>query len=70
MAQTTPPVLTIEPGESPFPRTATITEKVLAGKLDYITLNPAERWVGNVRTDGAWRWDSTNGTVTATDSLN
>jgi hypothetical protein len=43
MAQTTPPVLTIEPGESPFPRTATITEKVLAGKLDYITLNPAER---------------------------
>ena len=59
-----PLVLTIAPGEAPFPRLASITEagrQVLAGVVDYLTLDPPERWVGNVRTDGRWRWDDRSG---------
>jgi hypothetical protein len=62
MARTDPPVLTIEPGEKPFPRLATITEtglQTLAGRIDYLSLAPPERWVGNVLADGQWRWDET-----------
>lgn len=54
-------VLTIEPGEQPFPRLATLSDtgrRVLNGELDYLSLNPEERWVGNVVCDGQWRWDN------------
>jgi hypothetical protein len=60
MARCDPPVLMIEAGEKPFPRVATITETgrdVLAGRIDYLSLGPSERWVGNVLADGQWRWD-------------
>jgi hypothetical protein len=60
MARTDSPVLTIEPGEELFPRVATISEtgrQVLAGRIDYLSLGPPERWVGGVVTDGQWRWD-------------
>ncbi len=53
-------VLTIEPGEQPFPRMAALTDlgrRVLAGDVDYLSLGPAERWVGGVVCDGRWRWD-------------
>jgi hypothetical protein len=66
MAHTDPPVLTIEPGEQPFPRVATITEtgrRVLAGSVDYLSLGPSVRWVGGVPTDGRWRWDETAGRI-------
>lgn len=66
MARTGPPVLTIERGEQPFPRLATITEigrQVLAGHVDYVSLGPTERWVGGVLADGLWRWDETSGRV-------
>jgi hypothetical protein len=66
MALAQPPVLTIEPGEKPFPRVATITETgrhVLAGAVDYLSLNPPERWVGGVKADGQWRWDESTGGV-------
>jgi hypothetical protein len=52
MAQTTPPVLTINPGSEPFARLATLTEtgrRVLSGTTDYLSLSPPERWVGGVR---------------------
>jgi hypothetical protein len=68
MALTQPPVLTIEPGDMPFPRVATITDTgrdVLAGAIDYLTLSPPERWVGGVRVDGWWRWDDAAGQVVA-----
>jgi hypothetical protein len=54
-------VLTIAAGEKPFPRMATITDSgrdVLAGRTDFLSLHPAERWVGGVRIDPsrpAWR---------------
>jgi hypothetical protein len=63
MALTDPPVLTIDPGEKPFPRLATITEtgrQVLTGTTDYLSLRPAERSVGGVRIkagQSAWRFD-------------
>lgn len=60
MARTDPPVLTIEPGEKPFPRVASITDtgrEVLAAHIDYLSLGPPERWVGNVVADGRWRLD-------------
>lgn len=66
MARTNPPVLTIEPGEKPFPRIATITDtgrQVLAERIDYLSLRPPERWVGNVLADGQWRWDETAGSI-------
>jgi hypothetical protein len=66
MAHTDPPVLTIEAGEKPFPRVATITETgldVLAGRIDYLSLGPSERWVGDVLADGQWRWDESVGRV-------
>jgi hypothetical protein len=66
MAHTDPPVLTIEPGEKPFPRVATISEtgrQVLAGRIDYLSLRPPDRWVGGVVTDGQWRWDETAGRI-------
>jgi Domain of unknown function (DUF1835) len=69
MALTEPPVLTIEPGETPFPRVATITEtgrQVLDGTVDYLSLGPAERWVGGVRiaaAQPAWRFDETSDQV-------
>ena len=66
MARTDPPVLTIEPGEQPFPRLVTITEtgrRVRAGSLDYLSLRPPERWVGGVVADGRWRSDETAGRV-------
>ncbi len=68
LALSDPPVLTIEPGEKPFPRVASITEtgrQVLAGNIDYLTLHPPERWVGGVIADGAWRWGE-NGLVRIT----
>jgi hypothetical protein len=67
MAQTNPPVLTIEPGEKPFPRMAAITDtgcQVLAGAVDYLSLAPVERWVGGVRiaaTHALWRFDEATG---------
>lgn len=66
MARTDPPVLTIEPGEKPFPRVTSITDtgrEVLAGHIDYLSLGPPERWVGNVVADGRWRWDEGAGGV-------
>ncbi len=69
MALTDPPVLTIEPGEEPFPRVATITEtgrQVLAGAVDYLSLAPVERWVGGVRISAGqvpWRFDEAIGRV-------
>ena len=66
MARTDPPVVTIEPGDKPFPREASITEtgrQVLAGTRDFLSLKPAERWVGNVIADGAWRWDEASVSV-------
>ena len=66
MALTHPAAITIEAGEKPFPRRASITEtakQVLAGQTDYLTLAPPERWVGGVAADGTWRWDPTAGIV-------
>ena len=43
------PVLTIAEGSEPFPRMASITETgrdVLAGKTNYLSLRPPDRWVG------------------------
>ena len=63
MARTEPPVLTIGPGDKPFSRTATITDvgqQVLGGDVDYLSLRPAERWLGGVRIaagETAWRWN-------------
>jgi hypothetical protein len=57
-------VLTIAAGEKPSPRLAAITETgrdVLAGRTDFLSLRPPERWVGGVRIDPAqpvWRVDS------------
>nr|WP_294549360.1 DUF1835 domain-containing protein [uncultured Rhodopila sp.] len=54
-------VLTIAAGEKPFPRIASITDTgrdVLAGRTDFLSLRPAERWIGGVRIDPlrpAWR---------------
>ncbi|HET6308647.1 MAG TPA: DUF1835 domain-containing protein [Rhodopila sp.] len=60
MARTSTPVLLIEPGEKPFPRRATITatgRRVHAMAVDYLSLHPPPRWVGNVAANGRWRWD-------------
>jgi hypothetical protein len=64
MALTDPAVISIETGEKPFPRLASITETgraVLAGQTDYLSLGPPERWVGGVPADGTWRWEETAG---------
>jgi hypothetical protein len=51
------------PGEREFANRFTITDTgraVLAGKLDWQSLEPPERWIGGIRiADGkpAWRWD-------------
>jgi hypothetical protein len=61
-------VLTTEAGEKPFPRTAAITDlgrRVLGGEVDYLSLGPAERWVGGVRVGSGWRWDAASGRVTS-----
>jgi hypothetical protein len=69
MARTDPPVLTIEPGDKPFPRMASITAagpQVLAGAVDYLSLRPPERWVGGVRIVAAqpsWRFDPAQGLI-------
>jgi hypothetical protein len=69
MALTDPPVLTIELGEKPFSREASITvtgEQVLAGTTDYLSLAPVERWVGGVRIAAGqpdWRFDEGTGRV-------
>jgi hypothetical protein len=66
MALTRPEVITIEPGDKPFPRVATITDvgrEALAGRVDYLSLRPPERWVGGVAPDGRWRWDEAAGGV-------
>jgi hypothetical protein len=69
MALTTPPVIDIAPAEKPFQRLVTVTQTgrdVLAGTVDYLTLRPAERWVGGVRVApgvAGWRWDAAAGTV-------
>ncbi len=69
MAVTDPPVLTIAPGDKPFPRMATITDvgrRVLDGEVDYLSLAPRERWVGGVRIaagEPAWRCDEVDGSV-------
>jgi hypothetical protein len=58
-------VLSIGAGEKPFPRMASITvigRDVLAGRTDFLSLHPAERWVGGVRIEAsrpAWRIGST-----------
>lgn len=59
-------VISIEPGERPFPRLAAITDpgrRVMAGQADYLARQPAERWVGGVVCDGRWRWDGAAGSV-------
>jgi hypothetical protein len=46
IACTDPPVLTIEPGDKPFPRVASITDvgrQVLSGAVDYLSLAPSEQ---------------------------
>jgi hypothetical protein len=66
MACTHPPVLTIAAGEHAFPRLVSISKtgrQVLAGAVDYLSLAPAERWVGGVVADGRWRWDERAGGV-------
>jgi hypothetical protein len=66
MARTDPAVLTIEPGDKPFPRVASITEsgrRVLAGHIFYLSLAPPERWVGGVVADGRWLWDEVGSSV-------
>jgi hypothetical protein len=66
LALTQPAVITIEPGEKPFPRLAAITEigqQVAAERLDYLTLGPPLRWVGGVVADGQWRWDDAAGEI-------
>jgi hypothetical protein len=56
--------LTIAPGDKPFARMAAIMDigrDVLAGRTDFLSLHPAERWIGGVRIDPsrrAWRIDS------------
>jgi hypothetical protein len=63
MARPQSAILTIESGDKPFPRLASITDigrQVLAGHLDYLSLPIADRWVGNVRITAnqpAWRFD-------------
>ena len=52
MAQTQPGVLTIAPAKRPFFGLASITEigrEVVAGRIDYLSLKPPERWLGGVR---------------------
>ncbi len=64
MASTRPAVNTIQPGDKPFTRLASITDagrRVLAGQLDYLSLHPPRRWIGGVPADGRWRWDETAG---------
>lgn len=59
-------VLAIAPGETPFARVATVTELgrlVLAGAVDFLSLGPAERWVGGVRAGPGWRFDAASGRV-------
>jgi Domain of unknown function (DUF1835) len=66
MALTRPAVITIEAGDKPFPRVATMTDvgrEALAGRVDYLSLRPPERWVGGVAADGRWRWDEAAGCV-------
>ena len=70
MQRTRPAVLMIGAGAEPFQRVARITRighEVVAGRRDYLSLNPGERWVGGVVVDGQWRWDAaTSGLVRAT----
>jgi hypothetical protein len=53
----------------PFLRLATIADvrwRVLAGEVDYLSLKPAERWVGGVRIvagQPAWRFDGAKGRI-------
>lgn len=61
MAGTRPGVLSIEEGETPLQSIATITEmgrEIVAGRSDYMSLNPPERWVGGIVVDGVWRWEA------------
>lgn len=39
--------------------------RVRAGEQDWLALAPPERWVGGVLVDGAWRWNSRAGRVSA-----
>jgi hypothetical protein len=72
MARTNPPVLTIEAGEQPFPRVASITatgRAVLSGATDFLSLHPPERWVGGVQIESgqpAWRFDTSGRRVVYT----
>jgi hypothetical protein len=74
MARTEPPVLTIGPAENPVSRVASITDvgqKVLDGTVDYLSLKPAERWLGGVRIvacEPAWRWSQEDGALSLTAS--
>jgi hypothetical protein len=66
LASSKPAVLTIAPGAQRFTRVARVSDtglRVLAGGLDYLSLEPPERWVGNVLADGSWRWDEGAGRV-------
>jgi hypothetical protein len=69
MACASPPVLTIEPGETPFQRTTSITDvgrQVLSGAVDYLSLAPPERWVGGVQIAAGqpiWRFDEATDTT-------
>jgi hypothetical protein len=54
--------------ETPFPRVATMSDTgraVLDGVVDYLSLGPAERWVGGVVADRRWRWDELAGGLSA-----
>ncbi|WP_428490831.1 DUF1835 domain-containing protein [Rhodopila sp.] len=67
MARTRPAVLGTETGGTPFQDLVTISEtgqNLLAGRGDYLTFAPPERWVGGIAADGRWRWhDNVGGPV-------
>ena len=66
MALTQPGVLAIAPADRPFSGLASITEigrELLAGRTDYLSLRPPERWLGGVKADGYWRWDDASGGI-------
>jgi len=64
-----PSVLTVGEADKPFQRMVSITETgrdVRARKTDFLSLGPAERWVGGIRIDptrAAWRIDDADQTA-------
>jgi hypothetical protein len=63
MARAAEPALALGPAETWPQRPLSLTEAgrdVLAGRRDYLSLGPPERWVGGVRIlpgTPVWRWD-------------